>query len=69
MSIKVIVEGVPREGYKETVVPNIEQAVDDDIREFNDWFRTALGNTPITGPERAIIKTYLAWKLELAKKV
>lgn len=60
MSIKVVVEGE---------VLNIEQAVDEDIREFNDWFRATLGNMPITGFEKAIIKTYLAWKLELAKKV
>lgn len=46
---------------------NIEKQVDEDIASFNDFFRE-LGNDPLAKSERAIIKTYLAWKLGLAKK-
>jgi hypothetical protein len=45
----------------------VEQDVDEDIRQFNEWFQT-LGNDPLSRPERAIIKTYLAYKLGLVKK-
>lgn len=40
--------------------------VDNDIAKFNEWF-ISLGNDPLVKAERAIIKTYLAWKLGLAK--
>jgi len=44
-----------------------EQIVDADIKAFDTWFQ-GLGNDPLIGPEKATIKTYLAWKLGLMKK-
>lgn len=44
-----------------------EESVNTDIQSFNDFFQ-GLGNEPLTRPEKAIIKTYLAWKLGLVKK-
>lgn len=43
-----------------------EKIVDDEIRDFNDWFQT-LGNGPLGPFEKAPLKTYFAWKLGLAK--
>ncbi len=45
----------------------LERLVDADIADFDDFFR-GLGNDPISRPEKAIIKTFLAWKLGLMKK-
>lgn len=50
----------------EETVP--EKVVDADIESFNKWFQ-GLGNDPLIKSERAIIKTWLAWKLDLAKSV
>jgi hypothetical protein len=44
-----------------------EKIVDEDINEFNEFFRS-LGNDSIVRGEKAIIKTYLAWKLGLTKR-
>ncbi len=43
----------------------IEQEVDNDIKEFETYFCTNVDSSAaaLTGPERAIIKTYLAYKL------
>ena len=45
---------------------DVEKTVDQDIEDFNEFFR-GLGNEPIIRSEKAIIKTFLAWKLGLAK--
>jgi hypothetical protein len=39
----------------------LELAVNEDIRAFDDWFRE-LGNDPLTKSEVAAIKTYLWYK-------
>jgi hypothetical protein len=43
----------------------LEQEVDADITEFETYFCTTVDTSAakLTGPERAIIKTYLAHKL------
>lgn len=45
-------------------VPDQElaSAMDVEIKAFEEWFRTK-GNDPLVGAERAILKTFLAWKL------
>ena len=58
MKLNVIVEG---EGG------TIEETVDADLESFNEFFRT-FNTDPISRPERAILKTYLAYKLGLMKK-
>ena len=40
-----------------------EKVVDADITDFNSFFVDELKNAPLTGAERAAIKTYLGWKL------
>lgn len=40
-----------------------EKVVDADLDEFNVFFKDVLKNAPLTGVERAAIKTYLGWKL------
>lgn len=42
--------------------PSLEQIVDADIAEFEEYFCTKLKNSSLTGPERSIIKTWLYWK-------
>lgn len=44
----------------------LEQVVDEDIMEFNEYFKE-LGNDPIVRSEVAIIKTYLHWKMRVKK--
>ena len=55
--LKVTVEGE---------VSSYEVTVDEDIADFNEFFKS-LGNDPIIKSEYAILKTYLAWKLGLVK--
>lgn len=40
-----------------------EVVVDQDIEAFNTYFE-GLGNDPLVKSERAIIKTYLHWKMK-----
>jgi hypothetical protein len=39
----------------------LEEAVDEDIERFNDYFQS-LGNDPLTRFEKSAVKTYLHWK-------
>ena len=51
-------------------IPDVEvreKEVDADIASFDVAFQ-ALGNDPLVRAEKAILKTYLAWKLGLMKK-
>lgn len=41
---------------------SVEGTVDQDINAFEQYFQ-GLGNDSLMGPERAIIKTYLHYKL------
>ena len=43
-------------------------AVDAEIRDFGEWFQT-LGNDPLVSGERAILKTFLYWALQVKGKV
>jgi len=45
----------------------IEVEVDEDLKAFDEWF-VGLGNAPMVGVERAILKTYLFYKTVGAKK-
>jgi len=45
---------------------DVEKTVDQDIEDFNDFFK-GLGNESMVRSERAILKTFYAWKLGLAK--
>jgi hypothetical protein len=40
----------------------LAEAMDVELHSFEQWFR-GKGNDPLVGVERAILKTYLAWKL------
>jgi len=44
----------------------LEEAVDAELASFDTWFQATLGNGPLVNSERAIVKTYLAWKLGVA---
>ena len=46
----------------------IGSLVEPEIDEFEKWFVTQAGNTPLMGVERAILKTYLGWKVLRAAK-
>jgi hypothetical protein len=46
-----------------TSLSEVEGVVDADIEDFNSYFQEELKNEPLTKPERAAIKTYLAWHL------
>jgi hypothetical protein len=41
----------------------LEAVVDTDLKEFEEFFRTRVENSSLTSPERAILKTYLWYKL------
>ena len=55
------------EAVEDLETTTVEQQVDLDIDAFDQWFQ-ALGNDPLSRPERAIVKTYCAYKLGLGKK-
>lgn len=61
MSLKVTVEGQVES------TKDVERLVDEEIAEFDHFFQE-IGNDPVVRSERAIIKTYLAYKLGLVKK-
>jgi hypothetical protein len=42
---------------------SLEQVVDEDIICFEEYFKK-LGNDPLSKPEKAIIKTYLWFKVQ-----
>lgn len=44
----------------------LEPIVDADIAEFDKYFQS-IGNEPVVRSEKAIIKTYLHWKLKGAR--
>lgn len=46
----------------------IECIVDDDIKDFDSFFQEHLKNDPMNKAERAIIKTYVGWKLGIFQK-
>jgi len=46
----------------------VEELVDEDLRNFGDWFQQRVGSGPLIRPEIAIIKTYLYFKLFEEKK-
>lgn len=47
--------------------PDLEADVDEDIKKFDAYFQS-LGNDPMVGSEKAIIKTYLHFKIKGEKK-
>lgn len=44
----------------------LEAEVDRELDAFNEWFQ-AQGNGPIVRPEKAILKTFLWYKLKAGK--
>lgn len=40
-----------------------EKLADEEIKKFDDWFQKQTGNEPLVRSERAILKTYLYYKL------
>ena len=47
--------------------PALEQVVDADIAEFEEYFCKMLKNSSLAAPEKAILKTYLYWKTHPAE--
>lgn len=53
--------------------PALEREVDEALDEFNAWYRNVQGHTDpdtgariptgMVGPERAVLKTFLGWRL------
>lgn len=43
----------------------IEAIVDEDLKGFEKYFCETLGNSSLADPEKAIVKTWLYWKLVL----
>jgi hypothetical protein len=44
----------------------LEKLVDLDLDSFAEFFCKALNNSQLSGPERAIVKTWLYWKFHEA---
>ena len=58
---RLVVETLP-EHESDLTGSELEEAVDVDIKGFDVYFQS-LGNDPLNGPEKAIVKTYLWYKL------
>ncbi len=43
----------------------LEVHVDDEINAFDKWFRENIQDLPLVRSERAILKTYLGYKLKV----
>ncbi len=41
----------------------LEEAVEEELELFNTFFVVGLGNEKLAPSEKAILKTYLAWRL------
>jgi len=52
----------------EVSAQDLSAAMDSEIELFEKWFM-GCGNAPLVGVERAILKTYFAWKLRYADDV
>jgi hypothetical protein len=46
----------------EVSAQDLAKSMDAELELFEQWFEEQ-GNNPLVGVERAILKTYLAWKL------
>jgi len=42
--------------------PELEVWVNQDLAAFNDFFQSKVGDSPLIGPEVAMLKTYIWWK-------
>jgi hypothetical protein len=61
----VVVEAASRNPQRGTAIDNkkLETVVNEDIRQFEEFFTAKVDTSgPLSGPERAILKTYLYWK-------
>lgn len=58
INVELDIEGPLREQDHRVV----GSAMDKEVEAFSNWFRSQ-GNGPLVPAERAILKTYLAWKL------
>lgn len=45
-------------------MPELEREVDEDIAKFDAWFSANVEPTPLIMGEKAILKTYLYWKIK-----
>ena len=41
---------------------DLAKSMDVELKSFEEWFMSK-GNSPLVGVEKAVLKTYLAWKL------
>ena len=46
---------------------DLGEAMEPELRKFDQWFQKQ-GNEPLVMAERAIIKTYLGWKIKFEGK-
>ena len=67
--MKLVVETLLDNDHSdEDVVRALEQRVDEEIAEFDEYFQKELGNDPLVKGESAIIKTFLHYHLVHKKK-
>jgi hypothetical protein len=52
----------PKKSFDDHSNTELASAMDTELTSFNNWF-TRQGNERLTGMERSILRTYLAWKL------
>jgi hypothetical protein len=63
----VVIAIVDEDPKKRPEGEELEAVVDEDVERFNEWFQ-GLGNGPLVKSERAIVKTYLAYKTKPEKE-
>ncbi len=47
---------------------DMKQQVEAEVKKFSDFFVTELKNDVLSNSERAILSTYIAWKLGVGQK-
>lgn len=51
------------EMWRGAAAPVLARIMEPEIQEFDRWFQQQ-SNSPMIGVEKAILRTYLAWKLK-----
>lgn len=65
--IKIDLDVDEESGVEDITPRTLGSAMDPEIRKFDQWFQKQ-GNEPLVMAERAILKTYLGWKLKFEDK-
>ena len=67
LMIKVDLDAAAEQSVEDLTPLQLGDAMEPELKRFDQWFQSQ-GNEPLVMAERAIIKTYLGWKIKFDGK-